>query len=157
MISYEDVIKALLLTLRNSDTLDFVLDSAIKIVGNLDSNEEKLKISDFTDFGIVLHPPPSNYYRDERRLGGLFDKYYSCDIILMIKSGEIDEDKLFSSDGIKGIFEFQENVKSVLNGNTLGGVLDTSSFSEIGDPLDLGKNGNVQTVRLPWTGHKREL
>ena len=147
-MNYEQLIDQMLSTLRSSTTLSYV--DTVEVI----ESEEEAHSQVFSDYAIfLLQSEP--YFTATPKIGNKRDKEFRVDLILCAKAQKALYQRL-TAGRQKGIWEMDEDVRSVLRHNTLSGLLDNYPGENLTDSEPLYLAEGVSAIRLQFIGRKVE-
>lgn len=148
-------------TLRNSATLSYIDDSSIVVL----DDKDKGTTPEFKNYLIRLAAPETGFVVKVPKIGRYFTNNYIVAIELWAKAPHnvaMGVNRLFSGSLTarqqKGIFEFFQDVSTVLEHNTFNDQLDVYPGSNIGDPVSLSDaTKNLSGIGFMWLGRQNNI
>jgi hypothetical protein len=151
--TFDELSTLIVAALKASATLSYVPDEAIVVSPAV----KKDILPQFKNYLIRISPTDSGYVEKVPRIGQYYRNIYSVAIELWIKSGLKVADRL--TRGIpgqtKGLYEFHQDVISVLEHNTFSSQLDPFAGPNCSNPVHL-EDIETQTEGLGfvWIGNQ---
>lgn len=146
-VNYENVIDALKSALQASNTLAAYVDT----IAFIESEEELKTFENYAIFLIQSDP----YYSAIPRIGNTQEKTFTVDILLCVAAAKSIYNRLTQGRS-KGLWEFDEDVRTVLRHNNLSKLLDNYPGNNLTDSSPFYPSEQVSGVRYQFFGRKVE-